>query len=290
MTKKWIAANVVLLLTAALLGWQLYVSVDGFREANDPAKISPVEDVKRKITLESGLPPLQSPRQYNAAEFESIASKNLFAPSRSPEEKAEPTQVAETPALDVKPDLVGVIQSGGESLALVVDPAATDGKRRAQTKRVGDNYRGYTVTEIAPGRMVLELGSRREIISLFDGSRRSGPGGKTPIVATRVVAFGSGSSYASAGATRTGGGPTVIETARPAAAPASATRTSTRSGQAGAQPGSSIQSVPVQAPASGQQAPSLPGETRDSQGRRVIRTPWGDIVQPEQPTRRPPNQ
>jgi hypothetical protein len=283
--------NVVLALTAALLGWQLYVSVKRFRVENDPAKISPVEDVKRKITLESGLPPLPLPRQYNAAEFESIASKTLFAPSRGPEEKTEPAQVAETQPLDVKPELVGVIQAGGESLALIVDPAASEGKRRAQTKRVGDNYRGYTVTEVASGRMVLESGSRREIVAMFDGSKRAGPGGgKTPIVATRVVAFGSGSSYASTVPLRTAGGPTVVETARPVATPAPTTRTGGRSSQAAAQPAGTVQTVPAQQPAGGQQAPSLPGEMRDSQGRRVIRTPWGDIVQPEQPTRRPPNQ
>lgn len=299
MTKNWIAVNVLLLMAAALLARQLYVGIVRFRAENDPAKLAPVADVKRKLAPESGLPPPPPPRTYNAAEFEAIAAKNLFAESRSAEERTDQPQVAETPPLDVKPQLVGVIQSGDQSLALIVDPSAGDTRRRAQTKRLGDGYRGYTITEIAPTRMVLEAGTRREVIPLYDGSRPAGPGGKTPIVATRVVPFGTGANYATGGTSRPTSGPIVVESQRPTAAPAPA---GTRAGQAGSQPPAragartaqqasqpaAVQSRPAAAPAGAQQ--TVPGELRDSQGRRIIRTPWGDIVQPEQPPRRPPDQ
>lgn len=294
MTKNWIAVNVLLLLAAAWLARQLYVGVVRFRAENDPAKLAPVADVKRRLAPESGLPPPPPPRTYNAAEFEAIAAKNLFAESRSAEERTDQPQVAETPPLDVKPQLVGVIQSGDQSLALIVDPSASDGRRRAQTKRLGDGYRGYTVTEITPTRMVLEAGTRREVIPLYDGSRPAGPGGKTPIVATRVVPFGTGTTYATGGTVRTASGPIVVEAQRPtaAAAPAAApaARGGTRTGQPAAQP-AAVQGRPTAAaPAGAEQAAPVPGELRDPQGRRIIRTPWGDIVQPEQPPRRPPNQ
>jgi len=301
MTKNWIAVNVLLLLAAALLARQLYVGIVRFRAENDPAKLAPVADVKRRLAPESGLPPPPPPRTYNAAEFEAIAAKNLFAESRSAEERTDQPQVAETPPLDVKPQLVGVIQSGDQSLALIVDPSAGDTRRRAQTKRLGDGYRGYTITEITPTRMVLEAGTRREVIPLYDGSRPAGPGGKTPIVATRVVPFGAGANYATGGTVRTTSGPVVVESQRPAAAPAAGTRAGqtgsqpaaragTRTGQPASQP-AAVQGRPAATPAGAvEQAAPVPGELRDAQGRRIIRTPWGDIVQPEQPPRRPPNQ
>lgn len=293
MTKNWIAVNVLLLLAAALLARQLYVGIVRFKAENDPAKLAPVADVKRKLAPESGLPPPPPPRAYNAAEFEAIAAKNLFAESRSAEERTQQPQVAETPPLDIKPQLVGVIQSGDQSLALIVDPSARDTRRRAQTKRLGDGYRGYTITEIAPTRMVLEAGTRREVIPLYDGSRPAGPGGKTPIVATRVVPFGAGANYATGGTVRTTSGPIVVEAQRPPAAAAPATapaRAGTRTGQPASQP-PAVRQRPAATPAGAlEQAAPAPGELRDAQGRRIIRTPWGDIVQPEQPPRRPPNQ
>jgi hypothetical protein len=285
MTRNWIAVNVVLLLAALTLGWQLYNAVRSFKAENDPSKIAPAGDVKKIIPLESGLPPQQPVRRYTPAEFEAISAKNLFSESRAAEEQTEQPQVVQTPELTVKPILVGVIQSGSTSLAMMVDPTAPDPKRRTQTRRVGDAYQGYTITEISPTRMVLEAGGRTEVIPLYDSSKHPAQGGKTPIIATRVVNFGAGGAGAATGSIvrQPTAAAASAEPARPS--PAQQTqpaRSTTRGSQQAASRGSVPQAAPQQAPAT-QQAPLAPGETRDSQGRRVLRTPWGDIVRPEPP-------
>jgi hypothetical protein len=303
MTKNWIAVNLVLLMAAALLGWQLYGSVTRFRVENDPSKISPVGDVKRKLTLDSGLPPLQPASRYNPEDFEVVSAKNLFAESRASEERTEEAPVVEAPALTVKPVLVGVVDMGQHSLAMIMDPSASDGRRRTQTKRLGDSIQGYTITEISSGRMVMESGSRREVIPLFDASKHPSPGGKTPIIATRVVNFGP-----AGGAGATAGRPTAMvvgpDSARPpAAAGAPSSRAAARSTQTSAQPSAAPQATPTPAvtrdaqgrrvirtpfgevaqPEGQEQTPANPNEMRDAQGRRIIRTPFGDVVRPEPP-------
>ncbi len=307
MTKNWIAVNLVLLLTAALLGWQLWVSVARFKADNDPSKITPVEDLKKKIVADSTLPAMKPQQPYNPADFEAISAKNLFAESRSAEEQTEEAPVAEAPALTVKPVLVGVIQSGAESLALVIDPSAQGSTRRAQSKRLGDGFQGYTITEITPTRMVLESGDRREVIPLYDASRRSGQGGKTPIISTRVVNFGAASG---AGTTATAR-PVVsspADAARSAAGAAAPSRITTRAGQPVVQPAAEGADRSAQQPqesgdAQGRRVIRTPfgeftenpaaaqpaNELRDAQGRRIIRTPFGDIVRPEPPPTPPPN-
>ncbi|MBM3790767.1 MAG: hypothetical protein FJW35_10535 [Acidobacteria bacterium] len=303
MTKNWIVINVVLLTVASLLGWQVYRSVQEFKSRNDPAAIAPTEDLKKRITAETTLPPAPPRAAYNPGEFAAIPDKNLFAESRSGEERVADTQVAEVPALSVKPVLVGVILSGSENLALVVDPTSQDARRRAQTKRLGDSFQGYTITEIAPTRMVLEYAGRREIIPLYDGSRRSAQGGKTPVIATRVVNFGGGGTSGAA----TGIRPAVTEAGRAVVTNPSA-RSVTRTAQPAGTPVVQTNPEPGARPAEGQEsqgqrmirtpfgefpepAPQAtsPTELRDAQGRRIIRTPFGDIVRPEPPAK-PPNQ
>jgi len=276
MTKNWIAINIVLLLAAGLLGWQLYGSIKRFREENDPAKIVPVEDVKKKITAaESGLPPLQPAPRYNAPDYEAIAGKNLFAESRGVEETTEQAQPVEIPEMKVKPILVGTLIAASGSTATIVDPTTPDPRRRTQTKRIGDAYQGYTITEIAPTRMVLESGGRREIIPLYDGSKRAAQGGKTPVIATRVVNFGGQGSGGVVTGTRAVGGASSAEAPRQA----QGARTVVPSSQ----PGGAVQPGVVAQPRQGSEAVQQPNETRDAQGRRVLRTPWGDIVRPPEP-------
>jgi hypothetical protein len=62
-----------------------------------------------------------------------------------------------------------------------------------QIKRIGDVYQGYTVTNITADSMVLELGSRREVIPLHEGTKQASMG-KTPIIDTQVVSIGGSSS------------------------------------------------------------------------------------------------
>ncbi len=273
MTKKWIAVDLILLIVAGLLGWRLKVSVDRFNAENNLARLQPVQDVKQKLTLEGGLPPLKPLHQYTAAEFAIIPDKNVFSDTRAREEKEAVAAVPETPPLQPKPVLVGVAISGGQRMASIIDPSVQGSGRKTQTKRLGDVYQGYTITDISETEMVLESGTRREVIPLHDGAKRQAQPGKTPILATRVVNFGGG-----------GSGPVGA----PPALAATVTRPVGQTGPAASSiggpqrqaAGQQAAARPAAAPATVQQPMGLvnPSETTDAQGRRVIRTPFGDIV------------
>jgi hypothetical protein len=82
--------------------------------------------------------------------------------------------------------------------------AAQNTNRRAQIKRIGDLYQGYTITNIAAEYIVLENGSQKEIIPLHEGSKRAASG-KTAIKATQVVSIGKGAGVAASWTTFVGG-------------------------------------------------------------------------------------
>jgi hypothetical protein len=278
MSTKWIAVNLIALSIAILLGWRLHISADRFNTENDPAKIQPVTDIKQAMAPDLGLPPLPQPQSYDAAQFSEIAEKNVFSEARTNEENAA-AAVAETPPLAQKPILVGVTISGNQRLASIIDPTNPQ-SRRSQTKRIGDTYQGYTISDITTDQIVLESENRREIIPLHDGAKRP-QGGKTTILSTRVVYFGEGGSSggtplaaatSARPAAQTPSQPTSVPVGRPAASTAS---------QASAATAAVPQSRPTPAPA-GQ--PQSPYTSIDSQGRTIIRTPFGDIVRPAPPT------
>jgi hypothetical protein len=195
MTKKWIAINLLLFVITGLLGWRLYLSILRFDVDNDLAKIQPVRDMKQKIVPEKVLPKLPPNKNYFPAEFAIVPEKNIFSESRSREEKAEVAAQPETPPLTQKPILVGINIADAQQTALIIDPtgSAQDRNHRAQTKRVGDVYRGFTITRIASDHIVLESGAQKEIVPLHEGSKKN-QGGKTPILSTRVVSFGGGNA------------------------------------------------------------------------------------------------
>jgi hypothetical protein len=282
MRKKWVVLNVALLLTTAFLGWHLRTSIYRFRADNDLARVQPAKDPK-KGSAEETLPALQSPVRYDATQYQSIPDQNLFSESRTKEEKVDVAAAPEVPPLTVRPVLVGIVAGGEKRMALIIDPSASGSGRKTHTKRIGDTYQGYTVTDISESKMVLENGGRREVIPLFDGSKRPGQGGKTAVIPTRVVSFGTGPSSAG-GISAQRATPAATAATRPAAASAPA-------GPAAASAATAAQQSGIVRGAQGRQVMTAPqgsqspGETTDSQGRTVIRTPFGDIVRPK-----PPNQ
>jgi hypothetical protein len=292
MTRNWIAVNVLLAAVTGVLVWQLYAAINRFRQENDVAKIQPVSDI-RNIPVEKGLPAPQPLRHYNAGEFDVIPAQNLFSETRAREEKVEaPAPVETAPSLEVKPVLVGVTLSGSQRLALISDPGETSG-RKTRTKRLGDTYRGYTVVDINESQMVLQAGNRREVIPLFDSSKRPTQGGKTPIIATRVVAFGAPAGATPASGTPARGAPAanVGSPARPTAAtpPGSNVTTVISPAQAAASQNAQSGNTRGSQPQQGRQVQGATpawNERTDEQGRRIIRTPFGDIVRPERPPNR----
>jgi hypothetical protein len=276
MTKKWIAITLLLFVAAGLLGWQLYNSVLRFNAENDLSKIQPVRDIKQNIVQDKSLPRSAPSVNRTPAEFAAVPENNVFSESRTKEEKIDGDASMETPPLTQKPILVGVSIIDNQKRASIIDPSspAQGRNRRSQTKRIGGGYKGYTITDIAPDHIVLESGTRKEIIPLHEGSKKQ-QSGKTPILSTRVVSIGGGAV--------TGGAPVAVVGASPAPG-----RTAPAPGTPSASTNviQSMGGMPVAAP---QRTPptnvtpsqsQVPTTETDAQGRRIIRTPFGNIVRP----------
>jgi hypothetical protein len=282
MTKKWIGINLVLLMATVLLGRQLYVAAQLFKQQNNPTNIARGQPAK-KGGAEAGLPPPQPVSKVNEAEFAIIPGANVFTEARKPEEKEQAPAPEPVRRLDNPPVLVGIMAVGNRRLAMISDPAAGNapgGGRRTQTMRVGDNYRGFVVTSITDNTMVLEAGASREIIPLFAVGKTPAQG-KTPPMAVRVVNFGSGQTGSAApvasSASASPGRTTPIQSPTPAPGTRGGQPTGTASQRGSAAPQSQMPQQLMQQP--GQ---SLPNVFTDSQGRQVIQTPFG--ILPSQPT------
>jgi len=284
MTKKWIAINLLLLLGAGLLGWQLYVSAKKFKADNDIAKIQ----VSKKRPAPGGLAPSPAGKKYNEGEFGIIPAQNLFAEARKLDAKTEAPVVVETPALDVKPIITSVVIAGSSRIATIIDPSSPNvggAARRAPTLQPGDTFRGYVVTDITEDGLVLELGTRREVIPIHDAAKHPKQGGKTPILATRVVNFGPGTAGGGAGAAPAIVTSTAAASARPGASSATpgsggrATQQGNPAQQMGGGRGRGAQEVMQM------DVPRTWNQTVDSQGRVVINSPFGAFpVQQTPPT------
>jgi len=297
MTKNWIALNIVLLMIAGSLGWQLYLGIDRFNAQNDVAKIVPIRDLKQTGAQGDGLAPMAQVRRINASEFSIIPEKNVFSPARTREAKTDVAAISEIPPLTQKPILIGVTIVGGQRMASIIDPVRqASGNRKSQIKKPGDMYQGYTITDITEEQIVLEAGTRKEIIPLHMGTKRSAQAGKTPVLATRVVSIGpsaaSGGTMVQAAASLSGGvarssGGSTAQTSSAsstrgartsAASPTAASQAAEPSSQSGARSVSS--STQTVAPASGTQTGRGTSST-GSQGQKVIRTPFGNITRPD---------
>jgi hypothetical protein len=279
-TKKWIAINLMLLLGAGLLGWQLKVAIESFKAENNIAKIQPA---RKKTGSENVRPPAQPPQKYNEAQFSSIYNQDLFAQSRKLEDQAAASPQPETKTLQNPPILVGAVIAGSKKTALIIDTSAQAGNHATQTMRIGDMYQGFTVTDITERNIVLEYGASREVIPLSDTSKPA-QRGKTPILATKVVSFGAQSGRgqgANAGGMAASSG--VNSRAGAAQNPAAGR-------------GNPQQVVPLQQPAaalgatqpaaaSASQGNLLPNQYINSQNQLITITPFGEMVsQPAPPT------
>jgi hypothetical protein len=248
-----------------------------FNAENDLAKIQPIRDMKSKIVPENPPSKLAPLKKYNPSEFAVVPETNVFSESRTKEEKVEIAAPPEPPPLAQKPILVGVTIEDNVKKASIIDPTSPqqDKNRRAQIKRIGDFYHGYTITDITLKHIVLESGTRKEIIPLHAGSKRT-QGGKTSILSTRVVSFGGGSS----GGTpmSVGSGTAVRTTVTPVSSPPPAAQSGAISPAPAQQRAPSTSATPAAVRPAQQQ---IPPSGTDEQGRRVIRTPFGTIVRPD---------
>lgn len=279
MTKKWIAINLILLVVAGLLGRQLYVSALRYKQDNTLANITRIQSGK-KGAVEAALPQPQPVKKFSDAEYAAIPAGNLFTELRKPEEIAQAPAPEPPRRLDNPPLLVGILVSGSQRQALIIDTTAPNvtGSRRTQTMRIGDNYRGFTVTDITSNGMVLESGPSREIVPLFAAGKSPQPG-KTPIVATRVVNFGPGQTGAGAQPTVLAGGGRTTPIQSTPSAPGTRTNQAVTPAQQRGNPLPPQQQGQVFQP--GMQ--TYPNQFIDAQGRQVLQTPFGILPVQQQP-------
>jgi hypothetical protein len=290
MTKKWIGINLLLLIAAVLAGRQLYNSVQQFKAENNLEKIQPDPALNQKIAQESALPPSLPDKNYNASDFVVIPDKNLFAESRTDKDAAGGDATDGIMSQAQKPILVGVMLAGDEKFATILEPQGRGRSSQAQTKRIGDTYMGYAITEITPDHIVLDNGRQKEIISLSESPKTAqSQRGRTAATPTRVVSIGSAAASGNIPVTVVSGArsPTRSPAGRgPNVEPESGARNSITPipvVQAGGQP--EISGVPIPEPAETvQPASQTPASTpRGTQQRpRVIRgSPFGDIIRPD---------
>jgi hypothetical protein len=303
MKTKWIAINLLLLSITGLLGWQLHNSVLRFRQNNNFSQIR-AKDPKQKMTQGTILPGLANPKILSPAEFAGISERNVFSETRSRDEIMAIPVVPEAPPLAQKPILVGVTISESQKMATIIDPVASPQAqmqaqgRRTQTKRIGDVYQGYTITDITGDHIVLESGTRKETIPLHEGSKRP-QGGKTPILSTRVVSFGAGGASTGTPVAISGGGITAargqgvaqVTTVPPAPAAGGSRGAAGQTTQAtapGAQTAQPIQQLLQQIQQGIQQGmqqiqqPPNRGNTPGNRGGNSIQSPFGPLTRPNQ--------
>jgi hypothetical protein len=292
MTKKWIAINLLLLLIAAIAGRQLYVSVQEFDAENDLSKIEPDRSLTQKIAQETILPPPLTNRRYSAPDFAIIPEKNLFLDSRTMEGSPESPVATGTMPASQKPTLVGVIMSEDQKMAFLLEPRGRGRNSEVQLKRIGDEYAGYTVTDIESDHIVLDNDSQKEIITL-DDSAQTARRGRTNAVPTRVISIGGGATTGNMPVSIVAGG-----AGTPQIPPASTARTANPKTNntvrnnviavSGIQPGGQQASSTAQGnnqqqgntttPTSQTPVPT-PGAVQRNP--RTVRTPWGDIIRPD---------
>jgi hypothetical protein len=278
MAKKWIAINLLLLVIAGFLGWELRASILRFKAENDLAKIRPARSAKQATIPQKPMTSKQPEKGQNQDDFSIILDKTIFTEVRGNEAVVEPTRPPEPPPLTQKPILVGIIMVDNQYKAMIIDPTATSAdKRRPEAKRIGDVYKGYTITGISADRIVLENGTRREDIPLHAGTKK-GQGGRTPVAATRVVAFGGSAASGGAVPVTATRSTAVTRTQAPQPnMPVGAQYPITNPG--GGQTRSAVVPTQPQSPVDTTQPATTP-PPGSGPGNRILRSPFGDIIRP----------
>ncbi|MBI4483771.1 MAG: hypothetical protein HY652_12900 [Acidobacteria bacterium] len=261
MHRKVIFVNACLLAILFLTGYTLVSSWKLFEAQNDPARIVPSVGKARMGVLPQA--PAQGPA-VNYARYQVIIDRNLFSDKRAPETEPVAAVVVEQPKppeLNPKPWLLGTVVSGSIRQALLQDPAKRKGGREFTTLKVGDDFAGFTVAEIAEQHVTLASGGTSYQIHLYDaGKPRATPARAAAVAAPQVVSVGGIAAPAGAGAA-----PSATTAAPPpgTASPAGAT----------------VQGL----------SPALQNRVvTDEQGRRYVMTPFGRVPLP--PDRQPPQQ
>ena len=292
MAKKWIAINLVLFVAVVLLGRELRYSVQAFIAENNPARIQPASEEKQAVGDTAAIAGKED--LFANADYSIISDHTIFSDLRG-KDVVEPAVAAppmQPMAQNQRPILVGTIMVDDNYQALMIDPTtpARNGRRSPEIRRIGDVYRGYTITRIAAGQVVMENGARSETIEFSNPQRPAMPNVRAAAGATRVVPIGPGG---------TGGRSAVVTTAAtsPVRVTPAVQNIQTRpvnpqnapvvnGGTVANRPPGTVTPQEEVAPNTppqpqaiqNQQQSAKPAPGRGQQ--RIIRSPFGDIVRP----------
>ena len=301
MAKKWIALNVLLLLAAFGLARELYQQYEQFKTKTDPVKIEPVfVENQTALKTASGVSTdtsVEKPVQQDDDDYFIISENTLFSDTRGLGETSPNVALQPVPPLNPKPVLVGTIMIDGMYTASIIDPGTQQprgGPINTETRRIGDFYRGYKITEIEAEQMALENGGRREVISLNRNSRRQPQNARAAAVGARVVSIGPGGGTSGEVAVTTASTAASGRVVQPTAAQnAAARQAQTQQNQrtsVSISPNDEVleriavmqetlqpnpQTRPAQKP-----KPEIDAQSGSGARQRVIRSPFGDITRP----------
>lgn len=294
MTKRLLLLNTLLLLACVYIGRMVY---QDFSEFNETHKVIAVEaETTESKGADGKAVVLPKPAPLSPPEFMVISEKNLFLESRSLQ-AATTTPVQEAPPpLNPKPLLVGVASVAGEPRAFVQSLRAQPGQRPTKILKIGETYEGYKVAQIQRNRVELSYTSpsgnvTTQVLDLNDTTNRTArSAARTPVAPTQVLTAGGPAGAVAPGAPQQQM-PALDQQGRPII------RTPFGDIQAPVGMQTPNRPLPVnpanqnqllqqqeqgmqQRDALRQQTTTRRNEIIDDQGRRVIRTPFGDIIRP----------
>src|SRR5215813_8545886 len=150
-----------LIVNALLLALSLTLFIFIVREMTPPRES--VELARTAPAPGTVATPDNAPAPTGPAVYSVIGTRNLFSPTRTEPTKAE----AVTGAATLRPNLLGVVLDGEQSIAYLEDPVT----KRVFGYRLGDALAGGVVRAIESDRIVLERETQRLDIELHDPSR-----------------------------------------------------------------------------------------------------------------------
>ena len=149
----------LLLALCLVLGWFVY---QGLRADSRLPPAPPAGGSGGEMALDE-IPSLSAFVLPPRAQFEVILERPLFSPTRRP--PAQGTATVAAPEAALKLDLVGVVISGGEKIALIIPQGGTAIQRLA----IGDSFQGWLLESIEPQSVTFRRGEIEEQIELsFD--------------------------------------------------------------------------------------------------------------------------
>lgn len=165
MKKNWIILNVLLLVVAALLAFQLNNQWRFYRSRHNPGRIKP--SVAQNVPSVSRTSASAQPANYSA-----IVDNHLFSLDRNNVIPSEPPPPTESKVLAPKPILMGTMGLAGSAYALMVSGAGGDSSLYRRLK-VGDELDGYALVKVFHDKVVMKAEGQEVDVRISDQPRRS---------------------------------------------------------------------------------------------------------------------